>query len=122
MVGEIWTYKATKPSDDLEKIRPVLIIGNDSSNIIQFIDIHYVIISSSAECGLYDVELSLCEAQKVGLDRKSVIKTTKIYTGPKSKLGKKIGVLPEDILVEFKKKYQSYQYELINKMNIYEYE
>ena len=29
MIGEIWTYKATKPSDNLEKARPILIIGND---------------------------------------------------------------------------------------------
>ena len=28
MIGEIWTYRATKPSDNLEKVRPILIIGN----------------------------------------------------------------------------------------------
>lgn len=49
MIGEIWTFKATKPNDNLEKVRPVLIIGDDKENGLQFIDINYVIISSSAE-------------------------------------------------------------------------
>ena len=26
MLGEIWTYNATKPSDGTQKVRPVLII------------------------------------------------------------------------------------------------
>lgn len=26
MIGEIWTYRATKPNDDIEKVRPILII------------------------------------------------------------------------------------------------
>ena len=32
MIGEIWTYVAIKPSDGLSKIRPVLVIGDDSNN------------------------------------------------------------------------------------------
>ena len=55
MIGEVWTYKATKPSDNLEKSRPVLIIGNDANNGIQFVDVNYVIVSASADCGQYDV-------------------------------------------------------------------
>ena len=48
VIGEIWTYKATKPSDNLEKIRPVLVIGDDGDNGLEFVDINYAIISSSA--------------------------------------------------------------------------
>ena len=58
VIGEIWTYKATKPSDNLEKIRPVLVIGDDGDNGLEFVDINYVIISSSASCGKYDVEIN----------------------------------------------------------------
>ena len=116
MVGEIWTFKATKPSDNLEKVRPVLIIGNDSSNNLKFVDLHYAIISSSAECGKYDVKLSDDEAKKIGLARKSIIKTTKIYTGSKSKLGIKIGNLSEEKREEFKKKYKDYQMQLFNNL------
>ena len=96
MIGEIWTYKATKPSDNLEKARPILIIGNDEDNGLQFIDINYVIVSSSASCGRYDVELKGQVAKSIGLNNDSVIKTTKIYTGSQTKLGRKIGELPPD--------------------------
>lgn len=115
MIGEIWTFKATKPSDNLEKVRPVLIVGNDAENGLQFVDIHYVIISSSASCGKYDVELEEIVAKEIGLDRKSVIKTTKIYTGSKMKLGSKIGELPFDKKEEFKQKYKKYQEDILSK-------
>lgn len=114
MIGEIWTYKATKPSDNLEKVRPILVIGDDKDNGLKFIDINYVIISSSASCGKYDVEISEEVAKEIGLNRKSIIKTTKIYTGSKTKLGKKICDLPTEIKEEFKKKYKVYQEDLIN--------
>lgn len=114
MIGEIWTYKATKPSDNLEKVRPILVIGDDKDNGLKFIDINYVIISSSASCGKYDVEISEEVAKEIGLNRKSIIKTTKIYTGSKTKLGKKICDLPTEIKEEFKKKYKEYQEDLIN--------
>lgn len=117
MIGEIWTYRATKPSDDLEKVRPVLVIGNDANNGLQFIDINYVIVSSSAECGNYDVMINEENAKKIGLEKKSVIKTTKIYTGSQVKLGRKIGDLPEELRIEFKKKYKEYQEEIISKLN-----
>ena len=116
MVGEIWTYKATKPSDNLEKIRPVLIIGNDEINGLQFVDINYVIISSSASCGIYDVELKEDEARSIGLKEASTIKTTKIYTGSRQKLGKKIGDLPIHKKEEFKQKYTKYQNDIISKL------
>ena len=61
VIGEIWTYKATKPSDNLEKIRPVLVIGDDGDNGLEFVDIDYVIISSSASCEKYDVEITSFE-------------------------------------------------------------
>lgn len=114
MIGEIWTYKATKPSDSLEKVRPVLVIGDDKENGLKFIDINYVIISSSASCGKYDVEISEEVAREIGLNRKSIIKTTKIYTGSRMKLGKKICDLPLEIKKEFKEKYKAYQENLIN--------
>ena len=65
MIGEIWTFKATNPNDNIEKVRPVLIIGNDGNNNLKFVDIHYVIISSSAICGIYDVELNADEAKSI---------------------------------------------------------
>ena len=113
MIGEIWTFKATNPNDNIEKSRPILIIGDDGKNNLKYVDIHYVIISSSADCGKYDVELSEKEARELGLERKSVIKTTKIYTGSKSKLGNKICELSEKKKAEFKEKYRNYQNKLI---------
>ena len=69
-------------------------------------------------CGKYDIELSEEIALKIGLKGKSVIKTTKLYTGTKSKLGSKISELPDDIRKEFIEKYKSYQINLINKMEL----
>ena len=115
MVGEIWTYVATKPNDNLKKVRPILIIGNDDSNELKFVDIHYVIISSSSDCGKYDIKLDSLTSKKIGLDRESIIKTTKIFTGTRTKLGNKIGDLPENIKEKFIKKYKEYQSNLISK-------
>lgn len=117
MNGEIWTYVATKPNDNLKKARPILVIGNDSSNELKFVDIHYVIISSSADCGKYDVEINEELAKKIGLDRKSVIKTTKLYTGSKTKLGNKIGDLPDLLKEQFIKNYRDYQLNLIEELS-----
>ena len=117
MQGEIWTYVATKPNNSGEaKVRPVLVIGDDSNNQLQYVDIHYVIISSSAECGIYDVLLDKRLANELGLARESIIKTTKIYTGPRSKLGVKIAELKKKKKEEFVKKYQAYQDDLISKL------
>ena len=119
MIGEIWTYVATKPNNNGEqKVRPILIIGDDGNNQLQFVDIHYVIISSSADCGSYDVELDYSMAQSIGLSRRSVIKTTKIYTGPRTKMGQKIGELPESKKAEFIQKYKDYQLDIISKFQM----
>jgi len=109
VIGEIWTYVAVKPNNGFNKVRPVLVIGNDGNNNLQFVDIHYVIISASSECGSYDIRLSQEIAKTIGLQKESIIKTTKLYTGPKSKLGEKIGDLPSDLRQEFLKKYRLYQ-------------
>ena len=75
---------------------------------------HYVIISASADCGLYDVELEEETALAIGLSHRSVIKTTKIYTGPRTKMGQKIGELPVSKKEEFIKKYTAYQQNIIS--------
>lgn len=95
-----------------------MIIGNDGNNQLQFVDLHYVIISSSADCGIYDVELDDATAKSIGLAKKSIIKTTKIYTGPKTKMGRKIGELPEDKKREFIRKYKDYQLDIVTKFQI----
>lgn len=118
MTGEIWTYVAVKPNNGLQKVRPVLIIGDDGNNQLQFVDVHYVIISSSADCGVYDVELDEQTSKLIGLARKSVIKTTKIYTGPKTKLGQKIGELPSSKKIEFIQKYKDYQLDIVSKFQM----
>ena len=114
MIGEIWTYAATKPSDGTPKVRPILIIGNDANNQLQYVDIHYVIVSSS-DCGVYDVKIEQNVATSIGLQRESVIKTTKIFTGAKSKLDSKIAELPPDKKEEFITKYRSYQEDMMTK-------
>ena len=117
MIGEIWTYKATKPSDNLEKIRPVLVIGDDGDNGLEFVDINYVIISSSASCGKYDVEINEETAKYIGLKRPSVIKTTKIYTVYIQKLGCKNVDLTDELRKEFICKYKEYQENIMDKWN-----
>ena len=51
MIGEVWTYEAIKPNNGIAKVRPILIIGSDANNQLQYVDIHYVIVSSS-DCGV----------------------------------------------------------------------
>ncbi len=118
MIGEIWTYVATKPNNGMQKVRPILIVGDDGNNQLQFVDIHYVIISSSADCGIYDVELDDVTAKSAGLTKKSIVKTTKIFTGPMTKLGQKIGELPQDKKIEFIEKYKNYQLDVVSKFQI----
>ena len=115
MIGEVWTYEAIKPNNGIAKVRPILIIGSDANNQLQYVDIHYVILSSSADCGIYDVELDEKAASNIGLKSASIIKTTKIYTGAKSKLGAKIGELPNEKKEEFIKKYRNYQEDIVTK-------
>ena len=61
------------------------------------------------------LEINEDMAKKIGLNRKSVIKTTKIYTGSRMKLGSKIGDLPIELRNEFKNKYEEYQKSIISK-------
>ena len=63
----------------------------------------------------YDVKIEQNVATSIGLQRERVIKTTKIYTGAKSKLGAKIGELPNEKKEEFIKKYRSYQEDIVTK-------
>lgn len=121
MIGEIWYYKAKIPNNDGYKSRPVLVIGTDANNNLIYTDIHYVIISSSSEAGIYDVVISERVARKINLTRQSVIKTTKIYTGPRNLFERKIGILPEELKDEFIKKYQDYQNQLINTFQTFEF-
>lgn len=125
MAGEIWVYYSPKPNDNKFNGRPVLVIGDDSTNGLKFVDISYVIISSSSETGKYDIEISEEQAIKIGLERKSVIKTTKIYTGSKSYLKSKIGDLPKKLKKEFVENYKTYQKNIIlnlEEIDLEEYE
>lgn len=116
MIGEIWYYKAKLPNNDGYKPRPVLIIGTDANNDLYYTDIHYVIISSSASIGVYDVFIDEEQAKEMNLTRASVIKTTKIYTGPLNLFERKVCDLPNNIKYEFMNKFQSYQEDVINKL------
>jgi len=113
MIFELWYYQATLPNNGGIKPRPVLIIGDDGENGLSIVDIHYCIISASSQVGHYDVEIDEGTAQSVGLSRKSVIKTTKIYTGSKNLLERKISDLPSPLREEFREKYKSYQEQLV---------
>ena len=121
MIGEIWYYKAKLPNSDEYKVRPVLVIGNDANNNLLYADIDYVIISSSSPVGIYDVVIEENIAKSINLIRKSIIKTTKIYTGPRTLFERKLGVLPENLKQEFINKYREYQNQLINSFLIEEY-
>ena len=114
LILEIWYYKATLPNSGGTKDRPVLIIGDDQENSLNIIDIHYCLISASAPKGRYDILIDTTEATELGLLRASVIKTTKIYTGSKNLLGRKICDLPKNLKDEFIEKYKSYQSKIFN--------
>ena len=109
MLGELWTYKITEAGGYLEKTRPVLIIGRDEDDELQFVEITYVEGPLSELCGIYDIEIDEETAHSIGLRKRSVIKTTKIFTASKSNLGSKIGILPDDIKERFKEKFKAYQ-------------
>ncbi|MCL2036426.1 MAG: type II toxin-antitoxin system PemK/MazF family toxin [Oscillospiraceae bacterium] len=109
MILEIWYYKANLPSSNKVKARPVLIVGDDRANGLQVVDIHYCIISSSSAKGDYDVEINEEIAKEIGLARASIIKTTKIYTGSKHLLERKVCDLPDSLRDEFVKRFKDYQ-------------
>ena len=109
MIFEIWYYKATLPNSGGIKGRPILIIGDDGENNLSIVDIHYCLISSSSPKGKFDVEISDPVAKSLGLSQASVIKTTKVYTGSKGLLERKVCDLPKDLRDEFIAKYKEYQ-------------
>lgn len=108
-VGEIWTFNVPLTNDNAKyKPRPVLIISVNN-NFQHYYSLTYVIISSTALKEKYDVIISEKVAKKVGLEKRSVIKTAMVYTGGYSSIGEKIGVLPENLLSEFEKNYRAFQ-------------
>jgi len=117
LIFEIWYYKAALPNSGGTKPRPVLIIGDDGENKLSMVDVHYCLISSSSQAGEYDVEIRGERAYELGLLRASIIKTTKIYTGSKGLLERKICALPKDLKAEFIEKYKAYQSKIIEKMD-----
>ena len=117
MIFEIWTYKATLPNSNQIKTRPVLIIGDDSENELNIVDIHYCMVSASSLKGKYDVDIEEKTAKNLGLTKASIIKTTKIYTGSRGLLGDKICDLPNQLKNEFIDKYKKYQDSIVCTMN-----
>jgi len=113
MIFEIWYYKATLPNNGGIKPRPVLVIGSDDDNSLSIVDIHYCLVSASASKGKYDVEIDDVTAKNLGLSRASIIKTTKIYTGSRGLLERKICELPLELRKEFADKYKQYQHNLV---------
>ena len=113
MIFELWYYKATLPNNGGIKTRPVLIIGDDNINGLRIVDIHYCIVSASSPRGKFDIEINQTTAKELGLRQKSVIKTTKIYTGSKNLLERKIADLPVKLRKEFYEKYKEYQQTII---------
>ena|SRR5690554_3707967 len=116
-VGDIWTFLVPLTNDNTKyKARPVLIISVNE-NFVHYQSINYVVISSTSVIEKYDVVINDNVAFKIGLQSKSIIKTTNIYTENKTSLGHKIGELPKNILKQFKKKYQTFQQYIINQLN-----
>lgn len=60
-------------------------------------------------------------AKSINLIRKSVIKTTKIYIGPRTLFERKLGVLSENLKQEFINKYHEYQNQLMENFLIEKY-
>lgn len=116
-VGDIWTFLVPLTNDNTKyKARPVLIISVNE-DFVHYQSINYVVISSTSAVEKFDVVISDKVASKIGLQSKSIIKTTNIYTENKTSLGHKIGELPIGILKQFKKKYQAFQQYIINQLS-----
>jgi hypothetical protein len=116
MIFEIWYYSAKLPNSLETKGRPILIIGDDSDNKLRIIDIHYCIVSASAPKGEYDIQIDAKTGENLGLEKASVIKTTKVYTGDRELLERKVCELPKDLKSEFIEKYKAYQNNIIDIM------
>jgi len=117
LIFEIWYYKAILPNSGGIKARPILIIGDDSKNNLSIVDIHYCLVSASSQKGDYDVEISEEKARELGLKRASIIKTTKVYTGSKGLLERKVCDLPKELKSEFIQKYKAYQCKVMSAMD-----
>jgi mRNA-degrading endonuclease toxin of MazEF toxin-antitoxin module len=116
-VGEIWTFLVPLTNDNTKyKARPVLIVSVNE-DFVHYESINYVVISSTSVEEKFDVVIRDEVASRIGLQSKSIIKTTNIYTENKTSLGQKIGELPKGILNQFKKKYQAFQEYIINQLN-----
>jgi len=74
------------------------------------------LVSASASKGKYDVEIDDVTAKNLGLSRASIIKTTKIYTGSRGLLERKICELPLELRKEFADKYKQYQHNLVERL------
>ena len=118
MIFELWYYKAKLPNSGGTKRRPVLVIGDDGDNGLSIVDIHYCIVSASSQKGVFDVQIDEETAKKLGLLKESIIKTTKIYTGSRHMLERKISDLSDPLKKEFCKKYKDYQEKIIQKLDL----
>ena len=115
-VGEIWTFLVPLTNDNTKyKARPVLIVSVNE-NFVHYESINYVVISASSVEEKFDIVLNDDVASSIGLQNKSVIKTTNIYTENKTSLGNKIGELPKEILSQFKRNYRLFQEYVINNL------
>jgi mRNA-degrading endonuclease toxin of MazEF toxin-antitoxin module len=116
VIFEIWYYKAVLPNNGGIKPRPVLVIGDDGANELRIVDVHYCLVTSSGECGKFDVLIDEPAAKQIGLTRKSIIKITKIFTGSRNLLERKVADLPESLRSEVREKYAAYQRGIIERM------
>ena len=116
MIFEFWYYRATLPNSGEVKPRPVLIFGDDKENNLRIVDVHYCLVSSSSQKGAFDIEIDDQKSKELGLTRASIIKTTKMYTGSRRLLERKICDLPQDIKTTFIENYKRYQQSLMAHM------
>jgi mRNA-degrading endonuclease toxin of MazEF toxin-antitoxin module len=113
-VGEVWTFNVPLTNDNAKfKPRPVLIVSVNN-NFQHYYSVTYVIISSTSLKEKFDVIISDKVAKKIGLEKRSIIKTAMVYTGGFSSIGEKIGVLPENIMDEFEKNYKAFQKQIFD--------
>lgn len=108
-VGELWTFNVPLTNDNAKfKPRPVLIVSVNNK-FQHYYSVTYVIISSTSLKEKYDVIISDKVAKRVGLEKRSIIKTAMVYTGGFSSIGEKIGELPDNVMNEFEKNYMAFQ-------------
>lgn len=95
--GELWTVQgdsfASKP-------RPVLVIQNDE---IDSFDSTVLCLITTHDSDEVPTRVALEPTEENGLKEKSWVMTEKIYSARKSELGKRIGTLSEQDMVEVSK-------------------